>query len=103
MLDDKFISSLKSTRISIAMIFFNFLYKVPEEFLWSEWGIPDKLCDVGIQQRTTMCGSLRRRLPNKVGRDSDDPAGNVSCICVYLPNKITGIYDLMKIGMLYIL
>ena len=25
-----------------------------------------------------MCGSLRRRLPNKVGRDSDDPAGNIN-------------------------
>ena len=50
---------------------------VPAEFLWSEWGLPDKLCDVGTQKRTTMCGSLRRRLPNKVGRDSDDPAGSL--------------------------
>ena len=47
---------------------------VPSEFLWSEWGVPDKLCDVGTQQRTTMCGSLRRRLPNLPGRDSDEPA-----------------------------
>ena len=48
---------------------------VPEEFLWSEWGVPDKLCSVGTQKRTTMCGSLRRRLPNLEGRDSEEPAG----------------------------
>ena len=48
--------------------------KLPKEFLWSEWGVPDKLCSVGTQKRTTMCGSLRRRLPNLEGRDSDDPA-----------------------------
>ena len=47
---------------------------VPSEFLWSEWSVPDILCDVGTQKRTTMCGSLRRRLPNIPGRDSDDPA-----------------------------
>ena len=65
----------KKTVLSIV-----FFITVPAEFLWSEWGLPDKLCDVGTQKRTTMCGSLRRRLPNKVGRDSDDPAGNINII-----------------------
>ena len=65
----------KKTVLSIV-----FFITVPAEFLWSEWGLPDKLCDVGTQKRTTMCGSLRRRLPNKVGRDSDDPAGNINVI-----------------------
>ena len=72
-------------KITISILFENkktflsmvFFITVPAEFLWSEWGLPDKLCDVGTQKRTTMCGSLRRRLPNKVGRDSDDPAGNI--------------------------
>ena len=47
---------------------------MPKEFLWSEWGVPDVLCGIGTQKRTTMCGSLRRILPNIPGRDSDQPA-----------------------------
>ena len=58
---------------------------VPDEFLWSEWGLPDKLCDVGTQRRTTMCGSLRRRLPNKSDRDDDDPAGEI--FYCYIPGS----------------
>ena len=60
--------------ISFIHFYLIIINEVPNEFLWSEWGIPDKLCDVGTQKRTTMCGSLRRRLPNKPGRDSDEPA-----------------------------
>ena len=47
-------------------------FSVPDEFLWSEWGVPDVKCGLGKQKRTTMCGSLRRRLPNP-GRDPDAP------------------------------
>ena len=64
---------------------------VPDEFLWSEWGLPDKLCDVGTQRRTTMCGSLRRRLPNKSDRDDDDPAGE-RCYC-YIPSSSNVFYS----------
>ena len=52
---------------------------MPDEFLWSEWGQPDKLCDVGIQKKNTMCGALRRRLPNP-GRDDDPPVYWPSCL-----------------------
>ena len=36
----------------------------PTEYMWSEWGAPDKICAVGTQKRVRMCGALRRRLPS---------------------------------------
>ena len=54
-------------------------FSVPEEFLWSEWGQPDKLCDIGTQKKNTMCGALRRRLPNP-GRDDLPPVYWPSCL-----------------------
>ena len=54
---------------------------MPTEFLWAEWGAPDKVCQNGVQQRTTMCGALRRRLPN-LGKDDGAPP-------VYWPKCLT--------------
>ena len=69
--------------VLIQWLFSVFAVSVPSEFLWSEWSVPDILCDVGTQKRTTMCGSLRRRLPNIPGRDSDDPASRAFCAFLY--------------------
>ena len=57
------------------------VFSVPTEFLWSEWGATDNPCGHGVQQRTTMCGALRRRLPN-LGNDDGAPP-------VYWPKCLT--------------
>ncbi len=56
------------------MLHFYLYLTVPEDFLWSEWGPPPN-CTKGDQIRTSMCGGLRRRLPNLPNRNEDDPPG----------------------------
>ena len=67
------------------LLYYNFdiylVFSVPTEFLWSEWGATDNPCGHGVQQRTTMCGALRRRLPN-LGNDDGAPP-------VYWPKCLT--------------
>ncbi len=58
---------------------------MPSEFLWSEWGAPDKICDIGTQKKTTMCGALRRRLP--LIEETDEPP-------VYWPSCLTDKFNL---------
>ena len=72
---EKLFNSLNFYYITINII------SVPTEFLWSEWGATDNPCGHGVQQRTTMCGALRRRLPN-LGNDDGAPP-------VYWPKCLT--------------
>ena len=50
------------------------IFPVPGLFLWSLWSESDKPCGNGTQERHTLCGDLRRRLPLLPGKAEDDPA-----------------------------